>query len=175
MKALILCEEGLEECEALVTRNLLYRAKIDVLTAGPKKEITSSRKLTFTVDRLFDEVKDELFDCLILPGGIPGTNNLEKNEIVQKMIDNHIKNDKYVAAICAAPSILIHKGLIKDNCFTCSPGFENNLTKAQGKAVVDNKIITARGLGASFEFGYEIIKSLLNEETAQEVLNKIGY
>lgn len=175
MKVGIICAQGLEECEALVTRDLLYRASIDVCLIGIDNIITSSRKLTFMTDEKISNVKDELFDCLILPGGIPGTNNLEANQTVQYMIDNHINNDKYVAAICAAPSILLHKGLLKDNEFTCAPGHESGFVSTKEKVHVQNKIITSIGLGGVNEFSAMIIEKLVSKEKAEEVLNKICY
>lgn len=175
MKTAIICAPGLEECEALVTRDLLVRAKIDVKLIGLENKITSSRNVTFDVDTTIDKEVDNLFDCLILPGGIPGTPNLEANEYVQKMIDNHFNNNKYIAAICAAPSILIHKGLLKDNEFTCSPGHECGLISTKEKAHIHNKIITSNGLGGTFEFGATIIEVLDSKETAESVLKKICY
>lgn len=175
MSVAIICAPGLEECEALVTHDLLYRAGIDVVLVGLEKEITSSRKVTFKTDCLIDEVENELYDCLVLPGGIPGTPNLEANPLVHKMIGNHINNDKYVAAICAAPSILIHKGLLKDNEFTCAPNHECGLTSTKEKAHISGKIITGIGLGGVNEFSSLIIEKLVSKEKAQEVLNKICY
>jgi len=174
-KVVILTLDGLEECEALVCHDLLYRAGLDVYLAGNTQYVTSSRKVTFKTDLLIQDIKDELFDCLVLPGGIPGTYNLEKDENVQEMIDNHLKNDKYIAAICAAPSILIHKGLLKDNSFACSKGFEENLKRKDTKAVVDKKIITGCGLGGVFEFSSLIIEELVSKDNANDVLSKIGY
>lgn len=171
----ILCTEGLEECEALVTRDLLYRAGLDVKLYGKTKTVHSSREMSFVCDHTFEEAEGRLFDCLVLPGGMPGTLSLEADPLVQGLIDAHIEAGRYVAAICAAPSILIHKGLISDNKFTCAPGFENGLTRAGGKSVINGKIITACGLGGVMEFSYDIIRSLLNEDTAKDVWRKIGY
>ena len=175
MKASIICAQGLEECEALVTYDLLFRAGIDVKLVGLESPITSSHKVTFLPHSTIDDYDFDDCACLILPGGIPGTLNLEGNEKVQKLIDKFVKENKYIAAICAAPSILIHKGLINDGKFICYPGFENGLKPANDKAYVDNKIITGKGLGAAFEFSYEIIKVLVNEDKAKEIISKIQY
>ncbi len=175
MKALILCANGLEECEALVTYDLLFRAKIDVKLIGLEEKIVSSHNVEFLPHILIDNLDYSNYDCLILPGGMPGTRNLESNLKVQEMIDYFISHDKYVAAICAAPSILKHKGLLNEGKFICYPGFEEEMKTADCKAICDNKIITAKGLGAAFEFSYEIIKHLINEETAKEVLRQIQY
>ena len=175
MKALIITYEGLEECEALLTYDLLYRAGISVDLVSDKETVTSSHGLTFLPHKLLKDIDIQEYDCLILPGGMPGTLNLENDEKVQQIIDSFVESDKYVAAICAAPSILLHKGLLKEGKFVCYPGFESGYETAQGKAIKDGRFITAKGLGAAFEFAYLIISSLLNEEKAQEVLAKTQY
>lgn len=175
MKAMIIVTDGLEECEALLTYDLLFRAGIKVELVGLKDEITSSHLVTFKPHKNINDIDSNEYDCLILPGGMPGTLNLEADKRVLNLIDEYVKNNKYIAAICAAPSILIHKGLLKNNKFICYPGFENGLTPANEKAVQDNKFITGKGLGAAFEFSYLIIKNLINEEKAKEVLVKTQY
>ncbi len=175
MKAIIIINNGLEECEALVTYDLLFRAGIEVELVGFTNEVLSSHNVTFKAHKLLDEINPNDYDCLILPGGMPGTKNLENDQRVQEMIDLFVKQDKYIAAICAAPSILIHKGLLKNNKFICYPGFESGLLPANEKAIQDNKFITAKGLGAVFEFSYLIIKNLINEDKAKQILNQIQY
>ena len=175
MKAIIIINNGLEECEALVTYDLLFRAGIEVELVGFTSEVLSSHNVCFKAHKLLDEINPNDYDCLILPGGMPGTKNLENDQRVQDMIELFVKQDKYIAAICAAPSILIHKGLLKNNKFICYPGFESGLLPANEKAVQDNKFITAKGLGAVFEFSYLIIKNLINENKAKQILNQIQY
>ena len=175
MKTLIVLAQGLEECEALVVYDLLYRAGIEVDLVGLDETIISSHKVTITPHKLLKDIDTNEYNCLILPGGMPGTINLEQNEIVSNMIDEFVKEDKYVCAICAAPSILIHKNLLQNDKFICFPGFENGLSPANEKAVQDNKFITGKGLGAAFEFSYLIIKNLVSEDKAKEILAKIQY
>ncbi len=176
MKAMIIVNNGLEECEALITYDLLYRAGIKTDLVGFTDEILSSHEVRFKAHRLLDEIDPAEYDCLILPGGMPGTKNLENDERVQKLIDDFVKENKLIAAICAAPSILIHKGLLRNEHFICFPGFESGLTPAaEVKAIKDGNFITGKGLGAAFEFASLIIKELLGEEKAQEVLQKIQY
>ncbi|MBR0461938.1 MAG: DJ-1/PfpI family protein [Erysipelotrichaceae bacterium] len=175
MKAAILCAPGLEECEALITYDVLFRAGIDVKLVGLEDEIVSSHNVRFMPHLNIDDLEYEDCDCLVLPGGMPGTLNLEKDERVQELIDRFVKDGKYVAAICAAPSILIHKGLINSERFVCYPGFENDLKPAAGKSFTDNKMITGKGVGAAFEFGYEIVKALAGEDKAKETLAKTQY
>ena len=175
MKAMIIVNDGLEECEALLTYDLLFRAGIQCDLVGFTKTIHSSHNVTFEAHKLLDEIDETEYDCLILPGGMPGTIHLQEDQRVQKLIDRFVKEDRYIAAICAAPSILIHKGLLNDKKFICYPGFEENLQPVKEKAVIDGKYITGKGLGAAFEFSYLIIKELLNEEKAKEVLDKVQY
>lgn len=175
MKTMILVTQGLEECEALVVYDLLFRAGIETDLVGLQNEIVSSHNVTFKPHKMIDEINPDEYDCLVLPGGMPGTLNLEKDDRVQKLIDIFVTQNKYIAAICAAPSILIHKGLLQNNKFICFPGFENGLTPANQKAVQDNKFITGKGLGAAFEFSYLIIKNLISEDKALEVISKIQY
>lgn len=175
MKTMILLAQGLEECEALVTYDLLFRAGIEVDLIGLQDDITSSHNVTIKAHKNIDDINSDDYGCLVLPGGMPGTINLENDIRVQKLIDEFVDKDKYIAAICAAPSILIHKNLINNNKFICYPGFENGLTPVNEKAYCDNKIITGKGLGAAFEFAYIIISKLINEDKAKEVLNKTQY
>ena len=175
MKIGIICAMGLEECEALLVYDLLYRAKLDVKLIGLEKQIESSHKIVFNTDMTIDEFDYQDYDCLILPGGMPGTLNLEANQTVQKIIDYFVDNNKLIAAICAAPSILNHKGLLKEERFSCYPGFECGLKSSDKKAIREGNIITAKGLGAEFEFAYEIIKTLKNEQVAKETLEKVQY
>ena len=176
MKVIILLAQGLEECEALITYDLLFRAGIETDLVGLQDEITSSHKVTIKPHKNINDINSDEYDCLVLPGGIPGTLNLENDDRVQKLIDEFVTKDKYVCAICAAPSILIRKGLLQNNKFICHPGFETGLTPVSNeKAYQDKKFITGKGLGAAFEFAYLIISNLISEDKAKEILAKIQY
>ena len=175
MKALIICERGLEECEALIVYDLLTRAKIETTLAGPTPTITSSHNLTFNINEPLGLIDPSKYDCLILPGGMPGTTNLESNKTVDELITHFVNNNKLIGAICAAPSILIKKGLLKDNEFTCYPGFEYGLESTRKKVTVHNNIVTANGLGSAIEFGLKLIELLLGQNVAVEIENKIQH
>ena len=175
MKTMIILANGLEECEGLIVYDLLYRAGVEVDLVGLDTKIISSHNVTIIPHKLIDEINSDEYNCLVLPGGMPGTLNLENDDRVQQLIDEFVTKDKYICAICAAPSILIHKSLLKENKFICFPGFENGLTPLNQKAVQDNKFITGKGMGAAIEFAYLIIKNLISEDKAKEVLNKIQY
>lgn len=166
--------EGFEELEATAPIDMLKRAGVNVVTVGVTgKNVTGSHGLTFVADITCPEVVlSEEIEAIILPGGMPGTLNLEKDETIQKAIDYASSNDKYICAICAAPSILGHKGLLVGKKATAFPGFEKDLegATANGDFVVcDGKIITAKGAGVATEFGLEIVKSLVGEEKSKEI------
>ena len=137
-------------------------------------EADKKNNFSLTVFSKKFDVKDA--DAVVLPGGMPGTLNLEADKTVQGAIDYCVENKKYICAICAAPSILGHKGLLKGKEAICFPGFENDLTGAilsDKYVVTDGLIITARGAGVAVDFGLEIVKALKGEETAENVRKTI--
>ena len=165
---------GFEEIEALATVDILRRCEFDVKTVGVGgNTIIGAHNITVIADDVDDAVKaDDNIEAVILPGGMPGTLNEEKSEFVQGMIDYCNKNNILICAICAAPSILGNKGLLKGKKATCFPGFEDKLigAKVQDDLVVrDGNFITAKGAGASFEFAFEIAKALCKEDTARKI------
>ena len=168
---------GFETIEALAVVDMLRRAKIDVKTVGVTgKIVTSSNNIDVTADIEIDEFDVKDADAVVLPGGMPGTLNLEADKTVQGAIDYCVENKKYICAICAAPSILGHKGLLKGKEAICFPAFENDLTGAtlsDKYVVTDGLIITARGAGVAVDFGLEIVKALKGEETAENVRKTI--
>ena len=169
--------DGFEIIEALAPVDMMKRAKIDVKTVGVTgKNITSSCGVAVTADMTIDEFDFYDVEAVVLPGGMPGTLNLENNQTVQKIIDNASNTNAFICAICAAPSILGHKGLLNAKEATCFPGFENALegaTLSDKYVVTDGKVITARGAGVSVDFGLEIIKQLRGEELSNEIRSQI--
>lgn len=158
---------GFEEIEALAVVDVLRRAELDVLTIGVGEDfIIGSHQIPVACDISEKSlVLDEKVDAIVLPGGMPGTLNLEKSQTVQKAIDWAIENNKLVCAICAAPSILGHKGLLDGKKATCFPGFEEELfgaTISKEYVVKDGNIVTARGMGSAIEFGLQIAEILTN-------------
>lgn len=169
--------DGFEIIEALAPVDMLTRAKIDVTTVGVTGKIVKSSCGVQVVSD--EEICDFEFcdvDAVVLPGGMPGTLNLENNTAIQSIIDKAVNNNIPVCAICAAPSILGHKGLLMGKQATCFPGFENALEGAAIKncgVVVDGNFITAKGAGVSVDFGLEIVKKLKGEELANEIRKTI--
>ncbi len=165
---------GFEEIEALAVVDVLRRAELDVITVGVGEDfVIGSHQIPVAADIYErDLVLDEKVQAIVLPGGMPGTLNLEKSPVVQKAIDWAIENEKLVCAICAAPSILGHKGLLKGKEATAFPGFEEELigaTISEKYVVRDGNIITARGMGSAIEFGLQIAEVLAGEHTAKKI------
>lgn len=168
--------QGFEEIEAITTVDMLRRAKVEVVTAcvdgDSHNKVEGAHGISVLADVRADQVDFENIEGVILPGGMPGTVNLEMSGQVQKAIDFCTEHGLYVFAICAAPQILGHKGLLEGKKATCYPGFETELKGAELStlpAVKDGKVITAKGPGATVEFAAEIITELKGEKTANEL------
>lgn len=165
--------DGFEEIEATAPIDILRRAELDLKTVGVAgKTVTGSHGITFVPDIEIKDVTTDDMDMVILPGGMPGTLNLEKNPIVKASVDYCIRNDKYVAAICAAPSILGHMGALAGKKATCFPGFEGQLTGAvvtEDFVTVDGKIITGKGAGASVDFALKIVELVAGKNVADKL------
>lgn len=171
--------EGFEEVEALAPLDLIRRAGLEIKTVGVgSKTVTGSHGISVTADITVDELADNTPDMVILPGGMPGTKNLDANETVHKAISDAIKNGAYVCAICAAPMILGKLGLLVGKKATCFPGFEEYLAGAivtGDKVAVDGRIITAKGMGAAIEFGLAIVAELKGKATADELSRAVMF
>ncbi len=177
---LVFLANGFEEIEALTPVDCLRRCEIEVKTVGVGGRVVTGSHGIKTVADIDDfEVKlDSSIEMIILPGGMPGTLNLEKSETVQRAIDYCSENGIAIAAICAAPSILGHKGLLDGKNAVCYVGFEDQLKGANVlmdvPAVTDGNIITACGMGAALEFSCEIVKKLISKERAELLLKALN-
>lgn len=173
----IFLADGFEIIEAMSPLDMLKRANIDVKTVGVTgKIVTSSCGVQVVSDMEISEFDFYDVEAIVLPGGMPGTINLENSESVQKAIDNAVNINIPVCAICAAPSVLGHKGLLSGKKAVCFPGFENALVGAELSdkyVVTDGNFITAKGAGVSVDFGLAIIEKLKDAETAKEVRKTI--
>ncbi|MCM1287178.1 MAG: DJ-1/PfpI family protein [Clostridium sp.] len=178
-KVNIFFAEGYEEVEALTVVDLLRRAGIDtdMISVTGDLNVTSSHKVTVKMDRLFEQA-DENADMLVLPGGMPGTTNLAGHKGLADMIHRFNEAGKYIAAICAAPTVYGKMGLLEGKNATCYPGMENDLigaNKLTDKVVIDGNIITSRGLGTAIDFGLALVALLKGIGTAEELASKIVY
>lgn len=169
--------DGFEIIEALAPVDMLRRAKIDVQTVGVTgKTVCSSCGVEVNADITMDEFEYHDVDAVVLPGGMPGTINLENSAAVQSAIDKAVEDQAFVCAICSAPSVLGHKGLLKGKEAIAFPGFEDALDGAvlsDKYVVTDGKFITAKGAGVATQFGLEIVRALTDDETAENVRKTI--
>ena len=166
--------DGFEEVEAIAPVDMLRRAGVEVKTVGVTGDVVaSSHNIKVVPDILIDEiVLDDNLEAVILPGGFPGATNLEESVQVQKAIDFADEKGKYICAICAAPQILGHKGLLKGKEAIAYPGFEAELEGAkisEDYVVLDGNIITAKGAGVATEFGLKIVSVLVSEAVAEKI------
>lgn len=157
---------GFEEIEAVSTIDVLRRGGMDVdmISVSGNLDVVGGHEISVKCERLFYNVDYSEYDVLVLPGGMPGTDNLNKHEGLLALILEFIKEDKKVAAICAAPLILGGLGLLEGKNAICYPGVEDQLIGANisDKTVVeDGQIITAKGAGVAMDFGLEILKWFL--------------
>ena len=174
----ILLANGCEEVEALTPYDMLLRAGVEVKTVSmnPEPTVVGAHGITFSADTTMDEITD-VPEMLVLPGGMPGTNNLDNDARTHKMIRDTQESGGYLAAICAAPMILGYSGFLVGKTVTFYPGFEKFMigaTRDESKKVItDGKVITARGMGAAVEFGAALIAALKGDEAAAKVMKSI--
>ncbi len=166
--------EGFEEIEALTPVDILRRAGLEVKTVavGKSKTVKGAHGIEVVADILESEVKNNVPEAIILPGGMPGTTNLEESATVIDTLMHAIANNSLVCAICAAPSILGIMGYLKDKKATCYPGFEQYLDGAmftEKRVVRDGNVITAKGMGCAHEFALCIVEALCGKEKADEI------
>ncbi|MBQ0010474.1 MAG: DJ-1/PfpI family protein [Ruminococcus sp.] len=173
-KVAVFFADGTEEAEALVPVDLLRRAgaQVEIIGVGGKKPV-GSHGITVMADKRLSAVKGE-YDLLVLPGGMPGTLNLQKEEKIASMLREQVGRGGLCAAICAAPSILGALGLLAGKKAVCYPGFEDKLTGAvlqpDGVTVAwDGNVITAKGMGVATEFGLTLVMALYGKEKAEEL------
>ena len=179
-KVSIFLGEGFEEVEALTPADLLRRAgaEVTLVSIGTEKKVTGSHGISITADRLFNEADYEDADLLVLPGGMPGTLNLKACEPLLALLKEHNAKGKKLAAICAAPTVLGHAGLLNGKNATCYPGCEDGLTGAiceTTPVVTDGTITTSRGVGTAIPFALKLIAQLYSQEKADEIARSIVY
>lgn len=163
--------EGFEEMEALTPIDLLRRVDVPVTVVGVGSSIVKgAHGVGFTTDSRGEGLDFSDAELVILPGGMPGTTNLDASPMVEACLKQAAEKGAVIAAICAAPSVLGHKGLLKGKKATCFPGFEEELLGAvhTGAPVEkDGNIITARGAGVALEFALELVAMLKGEAAAK--------
>jgi len=175
-KALVLMAEGFEEIELTSIVDILRRGGVTVTIAGLKDGlITGSRGMTMQPDVTLDKIK-EMYDIIILPGGSPGYVNLGNDRRVIDLVKKYNSDGKIVAAICAAPSVLVKAGILAGKKVTIFKGMENELKNAvyvDEPVVEDGNILTSQGPGTAMEFALALLKRLMGEKKAIEVQEKL--
>lgn len=172
--------KGFEELEALAPVDVLRRAGVTVKTVGVTgKRVSGSHGISVNCDITVNEATFDELDGIILPGGLPGTTNLEADETVQRFIDYAAENGKIIGAICAAPMILGHKGLLQGKNAVCYTGFEKELTGAHvldRPAVRDGNIVTGWGAGGAMDFALLYLEALYdNADIAKKIARNMRY
>lgn len=176
--------DGLEECEALIVCDVLYRAGMQVerIAVGDNLAITSSHGVVLVCDKSVDDedFSFEDYDLLFLPGGIPGTPNLQNcKKLCDALVAAPAKGQE-LAAICAAPTVFGELGLLKGKNATCNPGFQDKLVQ-QGAQLIDKPVVrdgviaTSQAVGTAFDLALELVEHFLGHEKAQALKEDIVY
>jgi 4-methyl-5(b-hydroxyethyl)-thiazole monophosphate biosynthesis len=174
-KILVPLAEGFETIEALSVVDVFRRAgaHVDLASIGDSLLVTSSHNVQVMSDRLLVDCIKENYDLIVLPGGIPGAENLKNSSILAELLKKQNDEDKLYGAICASPAVVLeHHGLLKGKSATCHPLFVDQLSlqdKAGEKVVVDKNCVTSRGAGTSIDFGLDLVGILMGEEKKKEV------
>ncbi len=174
-RVLVPLAQGCEELEAVTITDLLVRAGVDVTTAGlDDRPVAASRGTTIVPDTSIGTVVDEVFDLIVLPGGLPGADHLRDDENIQKLLKNHADKGKYIGAICAAPKAIAAAGLLDGKKATAYPGVLEALgderIQVKSSAIeVDGNIVTSRGPGTAMDFALTLIEMLEGPAKRDEV------
>ncbi|HIV86244.1 MAG TPA: DJ-1/PfpI family protein [Candidatus Monoglobus merdigallinarum] len=169
--------DGFEETEAIAPLDVIRRAAIDIKTVGIGSDMPCSTHGVYVKPDCLDVDMSDI-SGIILPGGMPGTLNLQKSPVVSGAIEHCAKENKLIAAICAAPMILGELGLLDGRRATCFPGFEDSLGDAELSdlgVVRDGNFITAAGAGKALEFGAEIVDYILGDDKGRKTLKKMQF
>lgn len=180
-KVYVFLADGFEEVEALTPVDLLRRAGNTVVTVSIMGTalVTGARGITVLADALFEKTDFAKGELFILPGGMPGTTNLEAHEGLKKLLGEKMTEGRHIAAICAAPSVLAKEGILKGKTATAYPGFEKALK--QGGAVdrtdlpviTDGNVTTSRGAGTAMDFSLELIRVMNGQEISDKIKDSV--
>lgn len=172
--------KGYEEIEALTVVDICRRAGlvIDMVSVTEDKTVLGAHDINVEMDKTFSQVDFDSYDCIVLPGGGEGTKGLEAHEALMAQVDAFYQAGKYVAAICAAPSIFGHRGMLKGRKACSYPCFESHLEGAEvtpGPVEIDGHVITSRGMGTSIPFALALVEVFCGAEAAEELGKAIIY
>ena len=177
-KIAVFFAEGYEEIEALTVVDICRRCGlgVDMVSVTEELMVTGSHGIGVRMDKGFSSADFQEYDMAVLPGGMPGTKNLEAHEGLMAQVDAYYAGGKYVAAICAAPSIFGHRGILKGRRACCYPGMEAHLEGAEvtaGPVEIADNVITSRGMGTAMDFALAIVEVLCGKEKAQEMAEAV--
>lgn len=177
-KVIMFCAEGFEEIEGLTVVDILRRAgeTIDMVSITDNSEITGSHGISIKTDKLAKDTDFSQYDMLVLPGGMPGTNYLKEDETVKNTLLDFNASGKYIAAICAAPTVLAKYGILDGKTACCYESHEDKLVNSKvvrDPVVVDGNVITSRGLGTALTFSLKLVEILQNSENAEKIAKSI--
>lgn len=167
--------QGCEELEAITITDLLVRAGISVTTCGlDERPVKASRGTTIIPDTSINDVMNETFDLIVLPGGLPGADHLRDDVQLQSLMKKQAEENKYLAAICAAPKALAQAGLLDGKTATSYPGVlealnNKNISISTSAVEIDGNIVTSRGPGTAIDFALTLIELLEGKEKRDEV------
>lgn len=174
-RILIPLAQGCEELEAVTVIDLLRRAGLDVVTAGLEEgPVKASRGVMLLPDVLLDDVLDQPFQMMVLPGGLPGADHLDRDPRIRMLLERITREKGYTAAICAAPKVLASAGLLSGRRATGYPGVLEQLnlpdiTVDTAAVIQDGQVITSRGPGTAMDFALELISILAGKDKRAEV------
>lgn len=178
-KVYVFLADGFEEVEAITQVDLLRRAGINVVTVSVtgQNQVHGSHGIDIIADILFEgNLLDA--DMLVLPGGMPGTSTLMEHSGLRDLIIKYNDSKKYLAAICAAPSVFGVNRLLVGKKVTCYPGYEQNLLDAiivNQPVVEDDNFITSKAAGTSIDFGLALVRKLCSKEVADQIKESLHY
>jgi protein deglycase len=174
-RILVPLADGFETIEALSVVDIFRRAgaHVEMAAVGDSLQVRSSHNVRVMADRTLTECAGETYDLIVLPGGIPGAENLRNSAILAELLIEQNNNNRLYGAICASPAVVLeHHGLLAGKKATCHPHFVDRLSSrehAGEKVIIDQNCITSRGAGTSIEFGLELLGILMGEEKMREV------
>ncbi len=171
-KVLVPIADGTEELEAVTIIDILRRAEIDVTVASVGAEqITASRGVKIVADSLIADCVNETYDLIVLPGGLPGADNLRDSTELTQMLKDQAASDRLYAAICASPAcVLKAHNLLDDKKATCYPSMQSQLPTPQtDNVVVDGNCITSQGPATAMEFALKLVELLIGPDIANEI------
>ena len=179
-KVIVLLADGFEEIEAVTVLDILRRTEVEIHSAGLYAGlIKGAQGILMQPDKVLSDVNPDDYDMVVLPGGVEGARNILNDETADVLLRKFAAEEKYIAAICAAPYVLGEKGILNGCMATSYPGFKEKVAKhsdyQEAIVVVDENIVTSRGPATAAEFAFTLVELLLEEDTAEKLREAMLY